>query len=108
MPICDLAPDLLTQIFDMVVYYERVDDYYRSPRAAVALSLTCSYWRNLCISYPELWTFLPVAHMSKRLRRLFVERCASRPLTLYFDWGDCTLYVYMSGPVTELVSSGFQ
>ena len=82
----DLASELLCRIFDMAVYEEQVDAAKRkSPRTAMALSHTCSFWRQVCISYADLWTFLPVDRMSKELYRLFVERSEPRLLVLYFD-----------------------
>ena len=90
MPVGDLAPELLYQIFDMAIHRDNEQVYTsqydsESPRTVMALSHTCSYWRHVCIACPELWTFLPVDHMSKKLLRLFVKRSAPKLLSLFSE-----------------------
>ena len=90
MSIRDFATELLRQIFYIAVHSEVAvllvaAGNHNSPRTSMSLSHTCSFWRQICLQYPELWTFLPADQMSVELRRLFVERSASKPLVLLFD-----------------------
>ena len=91
MTIHDLASELLCQIFGMAVYEEDMDTAkIDSPATAMALSQTCSFWRQLCLAYPDMWTFIPMDNMSQELCWLFAARSASSLLTLYFDRPDGT------------------
>ena len=97
MAIYHLPTELLCQIFSMAVYEEDMDTAkIDSPVTARALSQTCSFWRQLCLAYPDMWTFIPMDNMSEELCWLFAARSASSLLTLYFERrdGTCTNTLY--------------
>ncbi|KAJ3997373.1 hypothetical protein F5050DRAFT_1806902 [Lentinula boryana] len=60
----------------------------RSPPPQLALVQVCTYWRNIALSYPRLWSTImiiqPIGHHIS-MTKLWLERSGQHPLTLYID-----------------------
>ncbi|KAJ3919192.1 hypothetical protein F5877DRAFT_78264 [Lentinula edodes] len=58
------------------------------PPPQLALVEVCSYWRDIALSYPTLWSTFMIVHPIERhipMTKLWLERSRNRPLTLYID-----------------------
>ncbi|KAF7424628.1 hypothetical protein PC9H_009936 [Pleurotus ostreatus] len=69
-----LPPEILAQIFGIVVYSARgVSDY---PLSWVAITYVCSSWRNVALDEPSLWTDFTNVHL-KWVREVFARSKAA-------------------------------
>ncbi|KAJ3714327.1 hypothetical protein DFJ43DRAFT_1160869 [Lentinula guzmanii] len=60
----------------------------RSPPPQLALVQVCTYWRNIALSYPRLWSTIMIIQPIGRhisMTKLWLERSGQHPLTLYID-----------------------
>ncbi|KAJ3886282.1 hypothetical protein GG344DRAFT_81855 [Lentinula edodes] len=58
------------------------------PPPQLALVEVCSYWRDIALSYPTLWSTFMIVHPIERhipMTKLWLERSGQHPITVYID-----------------------
>ncbi|KAJ4490673.1 hypothetical protein J3R30DRAFT_3423901, partial [Lentinula aciculospora] len=82
-----LPVELLREVF----IYLLPDQDWRlqdTPPPQLLLVQICSYWRNVALTYPRLWsTFMIVSPIKRHIpmTKLWLERSGQCPLTIYID-----------------------
>lgn len=51
-------------------------------KSVIALSQTCSRWRDIVVHDPVMWTYLYMRHVPHQIATLFAQRSQSRPLSI--------------------------
>jgi hypothetical protein len=100
--ISSLPPEVLARIFRFTQQL-----YIRSSRRPLRwvkqTAHICSFWRDVALSDPYLWTYLPMLHRDQwNLYDMFLER--SRPLGITFE---ILLSMRFKAPFVRLISPEF-
>ncbi|KAK0435822.1 uncharacterized protein EV420DRAFT_1343354 [Desarmillaria tabescens] len=92
-PIRRLPPEILSIIFECVCisvpFYDGRDERRSACKGPFHLSAVCAYWRDICLSSPQLWTSIfanadnsDLLPRFKNLSKLVEERSCQLPLSL--------------------------
>ncbi len=66
--IARLDDDILLEIFLRICSEKPENEYPKSPYSALQLSLVCSRWRAVALSFPRLWTNITVLFSAEASR----------------------------------------
>lgn len=107
-PIRRLPPELLVEIFSFSCVLPSNDLTQRKISAPYNISHVCSYWRELSISTPNLWSRISVdldfaTDDTPKVVEMFLKRSFRRPLTLIISdsLGYDQLFKVMNALMTE-------
>ncbi|KAJ3764226.1 hypothetical protein EV360DRAFT_65665 [Lentinula raphanica] len=81
----DLPAEILCEIF---IYLLPEEGWQGMCPPQLVVTQVCSYWRNVAIAYPRLWSTINIVKPTQRhipMTRLWLERAAKCPLILYID-----------------------